>query len=157
MAEMSVVYFVRREDGAVKVGYSGEMASRLRSLRSEHGPLSVEALMPGARREEAIAHSLLNEDRLDGEWFRGPSVDQAIRHVLDAHGDPRGELFRQAWSELVVKVSLDDEGQKDLVTCMASVPGFDDSGHAIAWTFPGVLREALRQMAERNRPGRVRK
>jgi hypothetical protein len=40
---------------------------------------------------------------------------------------------------------------------MASVPGFDDAGRPRSWTFPDVLREALRQMAERNRPGRVRK
>ena len=60
-------------------------------------------------------------------------------------------------SELTVKVVLDEEGSKDLVTCMAAVPGFDDNGRPRMWTFPDVLREALRRMAEQCRPARSRK
>ena len=57
---------------------------------------------------------------------------------------------------MVLKVTLDDDGQKDLITCMAALPGHDDDGRPRSITMPDVLREALRQMAERNRPGRVR-
>jgi hypothetical protein len=68
-----------------------------------------------------------------------------------------GRATFMGMSELTVKVVLDEAGSQDLVMCMASVPGFDGDGRPRTWTFPDVLREALRQMAERNRPARGRK
>ena len=49
-------------------------------------------------------------------------------------------------ADMTVRVVLDDEGQKDLGTCMAAVAGIVD-GKPRAWTMPDVLREALRRMA----------
>jgi hypothetical protein len=56
---------------------------------------------------------------------------------------------------MIVKVTLDEEDMKNLVTCMASMPGEVD-GRPIAITPPSALREALRRMAEgeRKRPRR---
>ena len=61
---------------------------------------------------------------------------------------------------LRVSIALDEGGRGDLAKCMASMPSVGEDGQVRAITMPMVLREALRQMAERwdaAEPKRVRK
>lgn len=71
-ASTSVVYYVQRGDGMIKIGYSGNLKSRLSSLQREHGRLEVLATHRGARDAEvwqhrAFAHLRIHPQR---EWFR---------------------------------------------------------------------------------------
>ena len=62
------VYYLRRSDGAIKIGVSGVLPERMRTLEKEHGPLELLASHPGGRASEALHHSLFAEYRLEGEW-----------------------------------------------------------------------------------------
>jgi hypothetical protein len=66
----AVVYYVQRSDGAVKIGTSEGLGSRLRSLRSAHGQLDVLATEPGGYHAEARRHDEFAGLALGGEWFR---------------------------------------------------------------------------------------
>jgi hypothetical protein len=66
------LYFIRQENGPVKIGRGGNVAERLRSLQcgsAEH--LSLLSHFPNAGRFERRVHSALQEYRVreKGEWF----------------------------------------------------------------------------------------
>ena len=65
----SWVYFLRRSDEAIKIGYSAQPKVRVTTLRGKHGDLEVLALMRGGRDEERALHSRFAMSRLEGEWF----------------------------------------------------------------------------------------
>jgi len=65
------VYFVRNGNNQIKIGYSGDVAKRLQSLKTEHGP-SVEllGLLEGGFSREQEIHDLFASTRLgSSEWF----------------------------------------------------------------------------------------
>lgn len=85
----SLVYFVRRADGAVKIGFTAALLSRLAGLKTEYGAITLEAIQPGGRAEETAAHKTLAACRLGrSEWFRGPAVEAAIVALVSEHGRP---------------------------------------------------------------------
>jgi hypothetical protein len=84
----SRVYFVRRSDGVVKIGFSGSLFDRLQQLRREYGDLTLEATKPGGREEEKALHLTHKAERLCGEWFRGPGVEAEIANVRARWGLP---------------------------------------------------------------------
>lgn len=66
-----VVYFVQAgEGGPVKIGVSGDVEARVRSLQVAHAAeLKVIGTRPGTARDEARLHAELAEHRIRGEWF----------------------------------------------------------------------------------------
>lgn len=82
-----LVYFARRADGAIKIGTTRHLPTRLKSLRRRFGEVDVIATYPGDSRSEASLHRELAAHRLDGEWF-SPVAD-----VVSAsqRGDPANE------------------------------------------------------------------
>jgi hypothetical protein len=66
-----VIYFIQRgEDGPIKVGTSTDPVERLRSLQTSNAePLTLLGFMPGGSLEERAIHALLEDGRLEGEWF----------------------------------------------------------------------------------------
>lgn len=67
----SVVYFLQRESGDIKIGYSTYFSSRRSSLTREHGPLDTLALIRGGRDLEHQHHQRFAVDRIGrSEWFR---------------------------------------------------------------------------------------
>lgn len=65
-----VVYFIGGEDGPVKIGFTNELPSRLRSLQnSSPVPVRLLAAVHGDRTREAEYHRKFAADRLHGEWF----------------------------------------------------------------------------------------
>lgn len=75
----AVVYYVRRLDGAVKIGTSSGLSSRLRHLRSTHGPLELLATELGSYWQEDRRHRQFAADALGGEWF--VASDALVAHI----------------------------------------------------------------------------
>lgn len=65
------VYFVQQgNDGPIKIGVSGNVDKRIRSLSTSSPlPLRLLAVLPGGRGEEQELHKRLAAHRLGGEWF----------------------------------------------------------------------------------------
>lgn len=85
----SVVYFVKHE-GLVKIGYTADLAVRLRSLPGE-----LIAFLPGGRADEASFHRRFHPLRMHGEWFRNePPLSTLLgflpRCAAPPHGRPIG-------------------------------------------------------------------
>lgn len=69
------VYFIRREDGLVKIGYSHNPRARLGQLRQQHQcGMEIIATIQGAHSKEKELHRRFSRDRMQGEWF-APSED----------------------------------------------------------------------------------
>jgi hypothetical protein len=66
----SIVYFLRRGDGVIKIGFSTNYPARLNNLRGQHGPLRLLLAYAGGRREESEAHHRFAAACAGGEWFR---------------------------------------------------------------------------------------
>lgn len=74
------VYYIRRADGDVKIGYSGNVRSRMSALRREHGPIDLLATEPGTRNTERSRHDQFRAFRRPvGEWFA--PAPHLLRHV----------------------------------------------------------------------------
>jgi Meiotically up-regulated gene 113 len=73
----SIVYFLRRGDGIIKIGFSASYPSRLNSLQAKHGPLRLLLAYAGGRKEESEAHDRYASLCVGGEWFR-PSVPMLL-------------------------------------------------------------------------------
>lgn len=70
-AEVSVVYFVRREsDGLIKIGTSRSVANRLASIKRKRGPLMLITTTGGDHKRETEFHRKFAALRVEGEWFR---------------------------------------------------------------------------------------
>lgn len=140
----SVVYFVRRQDGAVKVGFTTQIRNRLYMLRIEYGALQVEAMCPGGREAEGAFHRALADERITGEWFCGPKVEALIAETLATHGSP--DLSRCA-AVMRVNVTLGEDEIADLTTIMAAMPTQDGRGRPVGITPADALRYALKKYA----------
>lgn len=68
--KVNVIYFVRAENGPIKIGTTGRLEWRLRSLRGQSPvPLELLGSVPGNRADEHEFHRRFAEHRLHGEWF----------------------------------------------------------------------------------------
>ena len=76
----SYIYFVRRLDGAIKIGTTKNLFIRIGDLRREHGEIDVLGVIKGGRAKEKILHWCLSESRLDGEWF---GLTDDIQDIID--------------------------------------------------------------------------
>ena len=118
-AGRNVVYYLQREsDGMIKIGYSGNLASRLSNLKGDHGSLSLLATHIGGHPEETALHGQFSAQRITvrGEWFR-PELP-LMKHIADMrrrHGTPQGEKLppvasfasiQQAVRKLTAEASL---------------------------------------------------
>lgn len=63
-------YFIRRADGAIKIGFSIRPWRRIRGLAREFGVLETLAVVPACLVGEYETHQLFGHLRLEGEWFR---------------------------------------------------------------------------------------
>jgi hypothetical protein len=63
-------YFIGGDVGAIKIGFSVSVKSRLQALRSASPiPLDILATCPGGEARETAYHFQFDEHRLHGEWF----------------------------------------------------------------------------------------
>jgi hypothetical protein len=66
----SMVYFLQRQDGLIKIGRSVNVQKRIVALECSAGPLVLLASIPGGVRVEAKLHERFEEARKFGEWFQ---------------------------------------------------------------------------------------
>lgn len=118
MAKVNNIYFLKRSDGLVKIGYSSRVQSRISELSGSHGDLEIIRIINGDRKREAQIHNLCRKHNEYGEWFRD-SAD--LRKIIEEIDD--GEVSvaettaeRKAWAEYEKQV-LDQviENSKQLV------------------------------------------
>lgn len=77
------VYFLQRQDGLIKIGYSQDAKVRASQL---HGPigqrLRLLATMPGGCEKEAELHKRFARHRVRGEWFNpSPEITDFINSL----------------------------------------------------------------------------
>jgi hypothetical protein len=78
------IYFLRRRDGLVKVGFTTNLPRRIASLSRSHGPLDVIRVINGDRRRENAIHGALRPSNEFGEWFRDSDELRAFIAQADA-------------------------------------------------------------------------
>lgn len=78
----SFVYFIECSGTrAIKIGIAVDVEKRLATLQTGNpSPMSVIAVVPGARANELRLHMRFRPERLRGEWFRG---DGDLRQFVD--------------------------------------------------------------------------
>jgi hypothetical protein len=74
------VYFMRRDDGLIKIGYSHYPDVRLSQLQQQNRcKIVLLAKVTGARKKESELHKKFAIDRIEGEWFKeSPELMQEI-------------------------------------------------------------------------------
>lgn len=75
-----VVYFAKRQNGDIKIGYTADLRSRMRQLRRSHGVVEILATEPGGEARERELHDAFR--RLwtgSAEWFR--PGDGLLAHI----------------------------------------------------------------------------
>lgn len=144
--QCSFVYFVRRSDSAVKIGFSASLKLRLQKLRSEYGVVALEAAIPGGRKEEAEMHAKHASCRLGKtEWFQGDSVEQEIRAALLTCGTPEECLAKVRNHQRIVLV-MDDDDRAVFAQAATALQRGMPPGALVAAS--DVIREGLRLLSE---------
>lgn len=91
-----VVYFVQRQDARVKIGFTGNLSSRLISLQAEHGPLVLLGVRAGGRMVETELHLKFQRWRLGrSEWFE--PVEPLLREASRCRYRPSFERHGTVW------------------------------------------------------------
>jgi hypothetical protein len=67
---VDLVYFMRRQDGHIKIGFSGNVEKRKKELERHFGSLDLLLTEEGGYPREQQLHRQFAEDRADGDWFR---------------------------------------------------------------------------------------
>lgn len=67
---LAFVYFMRRTDGLIKIGYSYDPKKRLFQVRAQcKQQVDILATVQGAKKLEGDLHKKYAADRVEGEWF----------------------------------------------------------------------------------------
>ena len=81
------VYFIRSENGLVKIGIASDVYSRLGNLNTA-SPIELELLFwiqcDNARRTEVSLHNIFESKRVKGEWFK--LTDEDLIWVRNNYG-----------------------------------------------------------------------
>lgn len=78
------VYFLRRHDGLVKIGFTSKFETRLAALTKSHGPLEILRIINGDRRREVHLHCEFAKWHQFGEWFRDSAeLREAVANLSD--------------------------------------------------------------------------
>lgn len=67
--DLSLIYYIRRPDGLIKIGTTWRLTHRMSALRREHGELQLLVTHSGRYETERELHDRFAELRVTGEWF----------------------------------------------------------------------------------------
>ena len=79
----SLVYFVRRSDGMIKIGYTKNWTYRWPDLKQMYGDLEFLGYIPSRRAGERLLHWYFTHCHLHHEWF---SPDDEMYDLIDRYG-----------------------------------------------------------------------
>ncbi len=108
----SIVYYVQRPDGMIKIGTSRGAGRRLADVAREHGRLTLMAFHTGARTEEAAMHRRFKALHIGREWFRPElpllehifKVRKTMSNLVPEDDDLPERMNRLEFSRLMRKV-----------------------------------------------------
>ena len=85
------VYFITDGMGHVKIGYTGDVAARLRELQACNAfTLRILGVLSGGHEAEGILHKRFAAHRVRGEWFRlNSEILEFIANIPKPPPDPR--------------------------------------------------------------------
>lgn len=89
LAASATVYYVRLDDERIKIGYTGQLRSRLAALRAH--PSALLAAEPGGREVEKARHEQFGAERITRkleEFHPSPRLLEWIASVRSEHGIP---------------------------------------------------------------------
>lgn len=115
-----MIYFIENGSGLIKIGFSADVETRIKSFRIGSPGLKLIGTMPGARGHERALHLLLAEYRVEGEWFQDNEHVRAAIKFAVANGVDEAKTGRTRVAE-----SLDDSiirAQRLADIIMGSVP-----------------------------------
>lgn len=83
------VYFIEAENGLIKIGYSANVALRLRALlTTSAAPLKLLGWLPGDTQTERDLHDRFAYSRSHGEWFRRTPDLEAVLATIESPPAP---------------------------------------------------------------------
>jgi transcriptional regulator with XRE-family HTH domain len=87
MKKQGTVYFMAAATGAIKIGYSKQPSSRLKSLQTANSEqLTLIKAYPGTPSQEVDLHNKFRTLRLKGEWYSpGPALIKFIHDEAPAY------------------------------------------------------------------------
>jgi hypothetical protein len=149
-----MIYFAQLETGAIKIGTTGDMESRLQNLERHYGPMSILKTIPGGPDEETAIHERFAHLRLSkAEQFRpAPELMEFIGMPLLVGANPdaveaikfrRNEPVRHARLEL-------PDGDYERLKRVAKANGLP----VAAYIRQAVLRQVRRDESEGEGGGR---
>lgn len=106
--QKGIVYFVRRKDGIIKIGFSTDFESRLKALSFEHGNLEIIHLVKtnNAIVTETLFHNFYKSKRVEGEWFelnkndikfiKSAKYPRYIQKVIEGNSFDKDLYFEEA-------------------------------------------------------------
>lgn len=107
-AKSKTVYFFRRFDGLIKIGYSADFAGRFRSVRSlvrqlceGRDEMSILALVNGGSRVERFLHVAFREYWAGGEWFFPGGRIMGLIEAINIEVSQTSLYYRKKYSHLL--------------------------------------------------------
>lgn len=111
---MAVYFILNIDKGLIKIGYSFQVAERLKQLsKQSEESLTLLGVIPGDHNVEQELHTFFDENRVDGEWFRS---NNKLLHFIDKNVTTLDELNEEATEgsglQSRVKILAQEQGYK---------------------------------------------
>lgn len=110
-----MIYFLKRADQLVKVGYTDNFKKRLYVLESEHGKLDLLGWMDGDRKLEKQLHARFDSDRATLEWFR--QSDALLAFIAENTTTESPEIIPTA----TIRISSTTRAVLDYIMAMGTI------------------------------------
>jgi hypothetical protein len=98
-----VIYFLKRSDGLVKIGCTGNYYQRYGHLKRDHGELELLGWIDGGMGTEKNLHIKFTSDRMEGEWFNHSDELKSYIETEASHEAPERPVKPE-----VKSLTLDD-------------------------------------------------
>jgi hypothetical protein len=152
------IYAVRRADGLIKIGYSCEIATRLKNLAKSHGPLDVIRVVNGTLRRERAIHNALKAHNEFGEWFRPTAeVLDYISGLAEGRVTPKKDAFGPSSEDQHENAAIKDVAEaatKLFALCYKRSGRSSDKTYALVSKATGITPRVYRRLmnSERTAP-----
>lgn len=105
----SIIYFIQRGDGLVKIGTTTSLKQRLAAIRQKNGKLSFLGYIEGGFAREKVLHWCFRSDNVFGEWF---NPTDELMGLIELHAEkvtPSIEAIKAGSAKKRFTLDLTDE------------------------------------------------